>query len=388
MTTRVKAIDAGRGAAMVGVMLSHSAQLLPQRSDSDLGEIVVTVGMIATPAFLLMAGVLCGFQSTLPERRLSELRIRLLDRALFLLIIGHLAFGLTHAMWLDVDAALLRSVYITDAVAVALLLASALAGRVTRNQLLALGLLLLLISFATLPAHPRYASWEYTLERIFTGMSDLRHYRDGWVVPIIPYIGLFLVGMAGGVEYGHHRARNQDQRAVADFCIKLGAGCMAIAVATMCAWLVLRHYVDGGMRQVIHLFVNPQQKIPLSPVYVLSFGGAAILMVGVLLRQSLYTAGEFLSNRLATLGRASIFVFLLQYWLISVPTLRFDVQVGALGWAAWLAATIAIAWLLASLWNHFGGQRLLTIGLRHLAKSRTETAAFETIDPDAHQHTR
>jgi hypothetical protein len=292
-------------------------------------------------------------------------------------------------MWLDTDAALLRSVYITDAVAVALLLASALAGRVTRNQLLALGLLLLLISFAALPAHPAYATWEYTLERVFTGMDDMRRYRDGWVVPIIPYIGLFLVGMAGGVEYGTRRATQGDQRGVADFCIKLGGSCIGIAIVTVIVWLLVRNHMDTGLRAVVRVFVNPQQKIPLSPVYVLSFGGAAILMVGVLLRQSLYTAGEFLTNKLAVIGRASIFVFLLQYWLISVPTLRFHVQVSALGWAAWLASTIVACWLLAGVWNHFRGQRLLTVGLRHFINKRTaEPVSFDAVDSDAHQHTR
>src|SRR5690242_15488404 len=102
--TRVLELDATRGAAMLGVILSHSASFL-NPADGQLIAALVTVGFIATPTFLLLSGAMCGYLGTRNPDKAASFRSRLIDRGLFLLLVVHLLLGLTHATWVHVSNA-------------------------------------------------------------------------------------------------------------------------------------------------------------------------------------------------------------------------------------------------------------------------------------------
>src|SRR5262249_19291780 len=117
ISRRVGELDATRGAAMFFVCLSHSAAYVSAQS-AAFARGLIAVGMIATPTFLLLSGIVCGYLGNAEEVANDALPRRLLDRGLFLLLVVHVLLGFIHATWWPLVPAMTGSFYITDAVAV------------------------------------------------------------------------------------------------------------------------------------------------------------------------------------------------------------------------------------------------------------------------------
>ena len=89
-SARVSSIDLARGTAMFFVCLAHfsGAYLWPHGMKG--AELLDIVSMVASPSFVLISGMTFGFLATLHPDDVRHLRIRLLDRGVFLLVVGHL----------------------------------------------------------------------------------------------------------------------------------------------------------------------------------------------------------------------------------------------------------------------------------------------------------
>jgi hypothetical protein len=359
-------IDATRGAAMMGVVISHSAQYL-EAPKGSLAHALVTVGLVATPTFLLLSGVICSYLSSREQKTVSETRWRLIDRGLFLLLIAHLVFGLTHATWESASAALGRSFYITDAVGVGLLAAALLLNRASRVQLVVGGIAMLLGGWLILHSVIPHGSFERYFMRLLVGYEAGDDGDEGWIVPIVPYLGLFLIGMAGGLEYAARRASGTPQRWFARFCFIVGMFACVTAVTFKAAWLLSRPSVPEAWRPILFQITEPAMKIPPGLCYILAFGGAGLLMASAIVYLAGTAPGRRLVEALAVIGRGSLFVFLMQYWFISVPARALHYRGGPLFWFPLLLVTICALWLLARAWDRAGANRWLTLGLRRFA---------------------
>lgn len=352
--SRVREMDAVRGAAMLGVVLAHSAEYLDPGQHDALSAALVTFGMFATPTFLLLSGAVCGYLRETAAGDVRKFRLTILGRGLFLLTLGHLALGLTHWLWQPLAHAMWQSVYITDAVGVGLTIAAFLPRQSSRRQLIAAGFALLALSWlATLTLDPTNAAELYAL-RILVGLHADTGEHPGWIVPVIPYLGIFLIGMAGGVDL----ARGRPMQEAARFCLRLGIGCIALACLAKLAWLGAKPNFSPRTQAVIHFLTEPRNKIPPGPAYVIGFGGAGILLAGIvaLRLQSL----KLLSRIAATVGQASFLIFVLQYWVISVPAEGMGVHGGLLFWIVALTLATVSLGLLAAVANRLRFNRLLT----------------------------
>ena len=90
---RLSVLDAARGAAMLLVFASHfldeySLANFPQ--SSGVVEFIAVVCRVATPTFFLVSGIILGYLYRIMGNRFYDLRTHLIDKALFLLTIGHL----------------------------------------------------------------------------------------------------------------------------------------------------------------------------------------------------------------------------------------------------------------------------------------------------------
>jgi uncharacterized membrane protein YeiB len=341
--SRILEMDAVRGAAMIGVVLSHSAAFLTPGTHPEVFSALSTVGMFATPTFLLLSGILCGFLRDSGTRDERSYRLTLLGRGLFLLTAGHLVLGLTHWVWEPFEHAMWQSVYVTDAVGVGLTIASRLPQKMSRKALLIAGATLLLASWlATLflvPTHPV----SLYLMRIVVGMraDAINEEPEGWIVPIVPYLGIFLLGMAGGVEYARRTALGMKMRDVAGFCARVGVACISLGLLIKLAWLGAKPHISANARPLLFFLTEPRSKIPPGPVYILGFGGAGIVLASIAalrihpLRHPTAIA--------AALGQTSFIMYVMQYWLITVPAVGFGLHGGLAFWFfAVVSATAAL----------------------------------------------
>jgi len=360
---------------MTAVVLSHSGEFLRLPDHGVLSDWLVVIGMIATPTFLMLSGAICSHLGLREDRTESEARWRLIDRGLFLILVVHFVLGFTHALWEAASVALAHSVYITDAVGVGLIVAALVLGRLTRGQLIACGVALLVVSWTvSCLGAPADASTRFLL-RILVGYDDHSYNDDaGWVVPIIPYLGLFLVGMAAGTEYTNRRRQGTSHDSIARFCIRAGVVSLLIAIAGKLCWQLARNYVPEGLHWPMYVLTQPFMKIPPSPAYLLAFGGLGLTTAGVLFLIASRQWGRPVAAAFAVVGRATLFVYVLQYWLISVPALVFGERGHILFWLAALAMVLAVAWALAWSWDRARGNRLLTLRLRGFARDIRQQA--------------
>jgi hypothetical protein len=261
-----------------------------------------------------------------------------------------------------------RSFYITDAVGVGLLAAALLLGRASRTQLFVSGVALLCGGWLILHTVSPHGSFEHYVLRLLVGLDAGDDGDEGWIVPIVPYLGLFLIGMAGGLEYAARRARGASQQWFGRFCVIVGAIACVTAVTLKGAWLFSRHAVPEAWRPVLFQLTEPEMKMPPSLCYILAFGGAGMVMASVLVYLAGTERGRKVVEAFAIIGRASLFVFLMQYWFISVPAHAFHFQGGPLFWAPALLVTMCALWLLARAWDAAGANRWLTLGLRRFAE--------------------
>jgi hypothetical protein len=107
---------------------------------------------------------------------------------------------------------------------------------------------------------------------------------------------------------------------------------------------------------------NVWEKHPPGPTYLLFFGGVGMcLMAGTL---ELWRRGFFpwAMQRLATIGRASLLVFVLQTYVYSVVIASLNLRHTS-WWPLLFALTVGVFSLAAEAWDRWNCSRYLTVGL-------------------------
>jgi hypothetical protein len=107
---------------------------------------------------------------------------------------------------------------------------------------------------------------------------------------------------------------------------------------------------------------SPWQKLPPTPVYFAWFGGCGMLLVSTILWLVKHGRAAWFIRAAAVLGRASLFVFILQFYVYYVAFHLLALPYTPM-WPAYLLGSIALIWLAARWWDARGLQRYLTVGI-------------------------
>lgn len=364
---RIPELDATRGAAMLAVCLSHSAYLVGKQWWTTLGYALLTVGMIATPTFLLLSGIVCGYLSATRKGPARAFRWYLVDRGLFLLLVVHSVLGLLHVVWRHDIAALTGSFYITDAVGVGLVVGAIVVGRLSPRLLVTMGASLLLVSWTIANLEPTGTPAARNLVRLLFGLYESGTSEEGYIVPVIPYLGIFIIGMAAGLEYARRRAAGESMEKLAGLCIRSGLIGVAIACVVKVAWLVGKPLVAMQWRDLVYHLTEPRQKLPPGPAYLLAYAGAGAVLTGITGKLNIDALGSRFVALFAVVGRASLFVFVAQYVIYFVPALGFHLGAGTWFWS--FPVSLVVLWGLAWAWDAARGNRLLTLGIGRAART-------------------
>src|SRR6185369_14637771 len=135
--------------------------------------------------------------------------------------------------------------------------------------------------------------FDRSLLRLLVGLDASDDSDEGWIVPIVPYLGIFLIGMAGGLEYAARRARDTPRHVYVRFCFLAGFVAGGCAVALKVVWLLSKQHLPAVWKPVIFQLTDPFMKIPPGLGYVLAYGGTGLLMAGVMI----YLAGTAWGRR-------------------------------------------------------------------------------------------
>jgi uncharacterized membrane protein len=352
--SRVPALDAARGAAMVFVCISHfaNAYLVPAGAPRVAG-FMTSIAMVATPTFIVVSGLLVGYLSAVAGSQRDAYRVKLFDRGLFLLIVGHAWMSATAAWRAGGLSTPLTHAFITDVIGVALLIMVPIVTRTHWRRRLEAGIGLAVLGYAfSLMWHPT-TGWLEVFEETLIGWIKVDTF------PLLPWLGVYLAGTALGTRLSP-LLRVGREREAGQLMLSIGLGTAALA-ALLRAVLRTQPAHGSDVLTLLNALTTPWAKVPPSPGYLMFFGGCGLILAGSLLAAPRGLRGWVGFRALTLLGRNSLFAYLLQNLIYFVLLYGLALTYHP-AWPLLFVASLAAVLLLAGLWETIHGNRFVTVG--------------------------
>lgn len=344
---------------MLLVCLSHFGEVYLDPLGLDrVGQVLKLVTRAATPAFIVVSGLVLGYlHSGHPD--FERLRLKLLDRALFLLTAAHLAIAVAHLPGFGGGA--FDIIFMTDVVAVCVIIGTLVVPVVGGRGRAALGAGLYvgatLLVFGSIP---RPGSAGQILKHFLVGhQPGLEESAFAYNFPVLQWLGMYLLSTTLGERLAGSRRQGEGTAALARLAVVLtAAGCGLRLLRPVLERLSVASRMT---RDDLVFLTSPWQKLPPGPAFLLVYGGVALcLVLGCLWLQDLIPDSGA-TRALGIVGRNSLFVFVLQYYVYYCLLLALHLHFSVL-WPLLFAATFLLLVLAAWAWQRIGGARFLTIG--------------------------
>jgi uncharacterized membrane protein len=365
---RLLPIDAVRGIAMFFIAVSHISFYLINDS-ALLASYLRAIGFVATPNFLLMSGLACGYQLAAAPTTATALRI--LDRGLFAFLVGHLLVA-GSLVYVVPSGTAFEHVVITDSIGILLCLAPVLRSASARALFWLGAGVYLLSSTLALAWHPTTKVLTL-LGALLFAINDGDMPDVGWVTPTIPYLGIFLVGVGLGKLISCRRSAGYSRELDVRLAVA-GSAAIVMALASNVARHFLKpyllpHWTAKNWADVLLTTLNIRHDAPPTLGYALFYGGIGVALVGLF---GLLTALEKrgLAARVlepsAVIGRASLVSYVVQQWTIDfVPLwIGFDSWLTPVTAPFYLVLNTVLMYWVARIWGRHQGNRLMTLGLK------------------------
>jgi uncharacterized membrane protein len=313
---RLPAIDAARGAAMVLVCLSHFAsKYIAPAGGNAPGTWLPFLGHVATPMFFIISGAMVGYLFATRPDAFDRVRATLARRAIFFLTAGHLLILGAHIRTLADITGSARMLYVTDTIALALLVTPRLLHIRARTRLI--GAVAVYIASCALVYlwEPHGFALRIAMETLFG--------NDGAVfwaysVPIVPWLAVHAAGTVLGSRLARaaHRGPRIEGQLAAVGCAVIAGGA---AVRVLCNFLLTHTLAPAGRAATVaRQLASPWQRVPPSPVHLMLFSGLALLAIAAVFTVERLGIFAKLLAWLSVLGKTSAFVFILQFYVFYV----------------------------------------------------------------------
>jgi peptidoglycan/LPS O-acetylase OafA/YrhL len=360
---RVQFLDAARGSAMFFVLLSHFGfTFFPNQADT-LPAAMRFVGMVASPTFMVLSGLILGFLYRTSPGSFERLRIKLADRGLFLLTVGHLVLLASHQLYTW------RFFHITDTIGVCMLVQPWVVSKLRPRDRLVLSAALFLGSWAVvecwLPAGP---TAHLLKETLFGSLTAQNYYR--FAFPLVPWFSLDLAATSLGDYVGGHYLRGDDS-GIQRLLMRIASAALLAAASGRAIYHVLLRLMPGNSAMIAAGRLSSLfQKQPPGLLYIFFYGAIGLWLVAgcMFLERTGHLRRQFAFTTM--LGRTSLFVFLFHWfvYLIAILSLR-DHLPFAWAWPVYFVASAVLVTSSAAAWYRLGFNRFITVGYPRLYES-------------------
>jgi uncharacterized membrane protein len=355
---RLLFLDASRAVAMLCVFASHFGEVyFHSARHAALPELVRTIGMLASPTFVIISGLMLGALYSLRRNRLAELQDTLTDRGLFLITIGHLVT--LPAFW--IYQASVSWLFITDTIGLCAIAGAYLIDKLTARERVLFGAAAFTLSWSVVDVWHPTSTWARFAEEGIFGADTLSAFA--YAFPIIPWFGIYIASSALGEWVGNCYRDGEGQR---PWRLLRAAALVSLSLAvslTLAGWTVGALTGNPASTGVASMLLSFDQKFPPSPVYVLWFGGCglALLSLFALIEQRQWVSVAL--HTVALAGRNSFFSFTIQFYVYYVGLDMLGLSISPL-WPLYFLASAALVFALATACNRRGYVRFLTVGFR------------------------
>jgi uncharacterized membrane protein len=363
---RVLPIDASRGLVMLFSCLAHFAWWI-HPAFPEVSATLAGIGRVATPTFLMISGAMVGMLCATSAAHGRDLKSQLFNRGLFLVTTAHLLIALAEAHETRGFSQSIRSVTVVDEIGLCTLIAAffvpQLANaencrRIAMVATLVLVLACLEIVFWVPATSPFMVFAEVLVGGNMGATKVIAH------TPILQYLAIYALGLPLGHLFASYVSKQISLRTVATRCVSIGSFCLSAGLLLRIVRYVLDQ-VQTFHNAALELTLTITAKTPPSPAYLLFFVGCGLLFVGVLFRLSASSRSFVRASMewVAVIGRASLLVFVLQYFLYwTLPDLL-DIHPNKLSVLLFIGNVLLIRYI-AGLWGRIRGNRWLTFGIK------------------------
>ena len=353
---------------MFGVLISHFGLVL-DRDQTAIADVLYLIGKFASPTFMLVSGIMLGFLLAHARNDTARLKVHLLDRALFLLVIGHplIAVALYHR-GLPLSQQWIHS-FMTDTIALCIIFGILVTPRLSKHQRLLGALALYALSWVAVIAWLPHDLGARIVKEFVVGTIEVQDPYAQTIFSIMPWAAVYFAGTVIGE--GLPDLRVGGVRETGRRFLLGGALAVVTGLGVKAAYLVVRPVAWRAIAEmprtwyVAYNLTSLFDKYPPGPAYLLFYGGLGAVLIGcclVAVERNLFPAAR---SAAATVGRASLIVFVLSYYVLYLGVARFPLEQTA--WLPWLfLASAILLWAVAWGWNRWAGNRFLTVGLRRV----------------------
>src|ERR1700693_4647069 len=364
-TSRVASVDVARGAAMVFVCLAHFANYYHYVAGaSEVGDYLVAIGMLASPTFVTVSGVVAGFMSVACGTSFPHFRRKLVDRGIFLLLVGHAVLAFTGVLAGTGFSYTYRIGYITDAIAVAIIIGPWLVVTLQRKTRLLLAGGIFALDWCAILFWPASGTIPVLAKHYLVGLLNPSGVRVSFpAFPVIPWFAVYFVGTVIGERVGAYYAK-ENRREGDRLLAKIGLASFLIGIGFKLALMLLRHFAPhfAQMHPNLMPLLSTYQKYPPGPIYVCFYAGAGLLLVAGVFEAGRRRIQPFIMNQLRRIGQASFFSYVLQFHLYGVILRRLHLPYTPF-WPLLFILSLAVLAAAAAAWNSMEGNRFLTVGI-------------------------
>lgn len=352
---RLRFLDAARGLTMVFVLLSHFAFLYFTAPEQKIWRDLLTrIGMVATPTFVILSGIVLGVQYHAAGAGFERIQARLIDRGLFLLVVGHVVISL--ALRQFDNSALF--VYSTDGLGIAMIAGALLVPKLSWRSRIGVSVSAYVISWLAV------YFWEPTPG--IHGLQAIKEVMFGSFSPtvlgdesfaVVPWFGVYLTASLFGERLAALRAQGAIRRLATELAVLGGGGITAMAMVKVAALELGLSPLTGHVTTAL---LRVGQKAPPAPLYLLFYGGIGLMLIyGCLVAETRNYARRAL--RCAELvGEASLFVFVAHFWLFWGGPISFG-SGGLLRGFVYFVLSTGMLFMAAVFWQRRRYNRLLTL---------------------------
>jgi uncharacterized membrane protein len=364
-SSRLSSLDAARGAAMLFVCMSHFASSYLLASGAiEAGGDLASIGMLASPTFVAVSGIVAGFIFVTRRRSFAHFRRKLVDRGVFLLLIGHPVLAVTGVLAGTGFSRGYRVGYITDAIAVAIIIGPWLVRTSTQRFRLLLAGGIFAVDWCAILLWSRSAGTSALAKHYLIGLLNPADVGvDFQAFPVIPWVAVYLVGTVIGervASYYLHGARREGHLYLA----RIGFASFLIGAGGKLGLILLRHsappFAQAHPRLIALL--SSYQKFPPGPIYICLYAGAGLLLVAGILEAGRRGNHIIAFSLLRQIGQASLFSYIAESYLYHGLFRSLRLPYTPL-WPLLFFLSLAVIVAAAAVWNSIEGNRFLTVGI-------------------------
>ncbi len=349
---RLRFIDSGRGVAMIFVCLSHFSEAYFQATNKiALMEISCKISMIASPTFMIITGMMLGYLYTVKGQDFSCTRRILIDRGLFLITIAHIIIQITFLPLIDKFGSSYMTTFVTDAIGISMIIGTLLISKLSKYYRLMLAALIFSISWFFVYIGKPDNYFLSILYEICFGSVYQKSFFDTF--PLVQWLAIYLVGTVLGEVVAKYQLSNRLDKVFPLF-MKIGSIGMIIALVF---YFVRGHLISEGFYSD---FLHITQKNPPGIIYFAFYGSIGIFILALLERIIAMDWFNSIIYRFELIGRTSLFVFVLQYFMYFFILVLIDPPFTVF-WPVLFLITIYIVMVASKFWYHKKYNRFITV---------------------------